>query len=308
MAEKRRPPRLTLILPFVLFGIAFIAYSFAWRSGANAVRTELAGFAEREAAAGRSLTYDGVTTSGYPLTLRGTVENVRWHDPARGTFEADSVILAAVPYDPDRIVLSPRGQQTLTLGGETYDVTSEDLRFNLERGFLAVQGSGIVLDGEEQDATIGSLIANNEAVAGASSIAVALRALTIGDEDPVTVPFFDLAGSQDGETLNVAALRLGIGEESDPSPTQLTGEGSLSYDTEGLANGSFELRFKNEGPLIDVLARTGGLDEDAATLAKSLLGLMTEQGTKEIALPAEVRGGRISVGGVPLGDLPARDR
>ncbi|MEE4212349.1 MAG: DUF2125 domain-containing protein, partial [Parvularcula sp.] len=261
MAERRASRRLILV-PIIGFVVIFAVYAFMWRSGAEAVRNELARFAAQEAEQGRSLTYDDVRTEGFPLNLRGTVENVVWQDPERGTFRAENVLIAAVPYNPERIILAPRGEQSITFGETVYDLQSDDLRFNLERDFLAVEGANITLTSDNSKIAVASLIAYNQFLEGARTIALTFRNALYSADTEVVMPFFDLAGSDDGETLNVAAFRLGVGPAGASAPTTLSGEGQLRYDPQGQAQGEFELKFRNEGPALDVLADLGGMERD----------------------------------------------
>ena len=296
--------RLGIIVPLALFVLFFVIYSVAWFRGATVVREEIAAFAAREAAAGRSFTYDRVRTAGYPLMLRGEVENVAWTAPGVGAFRAGTVVLAAVPYDADRIVLSPRGPQRLEIRGSAYDLDADDLRFNLERDFVAVEGHGIDLVGAERTIAVKDLIANQEKVADGLAIAVSVKGLALGDDVGTTLPYLDLAASRQDGGLTIAGLALGVGRADDPSPTQLAGSGDINVDSEGRVNGTFDLRFRNEGPLLELLGEANAIDEGVVGTARMMLGLMTESGTKEVLLPLNIREGDVKLGIIPLGTIP----
>ncbi|MEM1380440.1 MAG: DUF2125 domain-containing protein [Pseudomonadota bacterium] len=296
--------RLKIIIPLALFVVFFVGYSIVWLQGARAVETELAAFAEREALAGRTLTFGAVRTAGYPLTLRGTVDDVVWEAPGYGTFEAETVVIAAVPYNPTRVVLAPRGRQHLTLGERRYALTSDDLRFNLERRFAAAEGHGIALEREDQVVQIGDFIANQEAVGDGQTIALSIKKLVLGDQAGTEFPYIDIAASRIVNGLNIAGLAIGVGRGDDPSPTQMAGQGELVITDDGLVNGDLELRLKNERPALELLGEANAIPPEAVDFAARVIGLMTEKGTKEVTLPLTVRESEVRLGIILLGTIP----
>lgn len=296
--------RLKLIIPLALFVAFFIGYSIVWVQGAGAVERELAAFAEREALAGRTLTFGAVRTAGYPLTLRGTVETVVWEAPGYGAFEAETVVIAAVPYNPTRVVLAPRGRQHLTLGERRYALSSDDLRFNLERTFAAAEGHGIALEREGQVIQVGDFIANQEAVGDGQTIALSIKKLILGDQAGTEFPYIDIAASRIPNGLNIAGLAIGVGRADDPSPTQMAGQGELVITDDGLVNGEVELRLKNERPALELLGEANAIPPEAVDFAAGMIGLMTEKSTKEVTLPLTVRESEVRLGIIPLGTIP----
>jgi len=296
--------RLGIILPLGIFAIFFAFYSFVWIKGADVMRSEIAAFAAKEEAQGRSFTYDDIKTGGYPFSLRGKVEGVDWDHPDWGQFTAEEVLIVAVPYEPTRIVFAPRGERTVTIGEETYDLQSDDLRFNLQPKFSAMEAHGLTLIGEDRTITVGDVIANQQDLGTADTMAVSVKQLAFGGEDPITIPFFDLAASEEAGVFNLAGMTTAIGRASDVAPTQLAGDGELRINSEGLATGALELKFKNEGPLLDILVESQGIGEGTASTAKSLLGLMTNNGTKEMTLPLLISDNEVKLGIIPLGTIP----
>lgn len=302
--NRRLRSRLLLALPFVLFAIFFAGYTVVWNRAAQAVEEEIAAFAAREAAAGRSFTYSSVNTAGYPFFLRGSVNDVTWRQAALGGFKAEEVIIAAVPYNPTRIVFAPRGEQTLTMGTSQYEVTSDDLRFNLEDGFVAAEAHGLRLEGDSRTLTIKDLIANQANSESETTIAVAVNQVTLGGRAETRIPYFNLSASRTRRGLDIEFLTIGIGRSDDPSPTQLSADGDFELGPEGTPSGALTLRFKNERPLLGILSDSGALDRDTVMVANSILGLMTDSGTKEITLPLSIDDGVVSLGVVSLGRVP----
>ena len=303
MTEHNRH-RLLLIVPLALFLAAAVGYTLMWNKAAQRVEIELARFAEAEAEAGRSLTYEDIKVKGYPFSLRGQINSVRWERPGLGSYTVEELLFVTLPYDPSRVILTPRGAQTLDAFGAPYAVSANDLRFSVERGMVAVETSSLLLDGEDQDITISNLIGNLQSLSGASTIAVMVRQAAVESSHPYTVPYFDLAASRDGDTFTIAGLTLGVAHETERPPTQLGGDGQVMFSEDGLASGELELRLKNQDPLIDVLVSHEVLDGSIAKLVKPWLASMSESGTKEFTLPLTMREGDIQLGFFTLGSLP----
>jgi hypothetical protein len=265
---------------------------------------EIALFAEREEVAGRAFSYSEIDVAGYPFTLRGTLTDVRWQTDLFGEFEAEEVVIVTLPSDPSRIIFAPQGEKTLTLGETPYDLDAEDLRFSLEEDFAAMEGHVLSLRSGDSEITLGDIIVNRQRLNAEEAIAVSVRHLRLNGEDDVHVPFFDMAASRGPRSLTIAAADLAIQEPDDPSPTQLTAKGDLRSGQDNRLSGQVDVKFKNEGPLLAILGNAGAFDEDTLLTASSIIGMMTESGTKEVTLPLSLDDGRLRLGPVPLGAVP----
>ncbi|MEM9837981.1 MAG: DUF2125 domain-containing protein [Pseudomonadota bacterium] len=296
--------RLGLIVPITLFAVFFAVYSVVWMTSAETVREEIASFKAREAEAGRTFTYTDIIVEGYPLMLRGAVVDPSWDAPGIGVFKADELTFAAVPTKADRVVLSPRGAQSIQLGETVYDLTSDDLRFNLQRTFLAAEGHSLTLASEERTVTIRDLIANQQQLADGQSVAISIKEVAFGGDAEAQMPYFDLYGSREGRELTVAGLVISISQASEEDATQLAGKGNLTISEDGTVDGAFDLSILNEGPMIDVLGAWGAVDEGAVDTVKMGVGLLTSSGTEEVNLPLRIENSEVRLGFIPLGTLP----
>lgn len=294
--------RLLVAIPFLALLIGFVLYSLLWTKSAERMRAEIEAFAAREAAAGRSFQYSDIRVAGYPLMLRGKLSDVRWAGAGRA-FEAAEVTIATLPYDPRRILFVPRGEKSLTIGGQAFDLETEDLRFSLEEGFAAVQVTAATLIGEDGNISVGEVIANRQAVSRGESYAVSIKGLALA-RSAVSVPYFDMAASRQEGRVTIAAADLAVGYQDLPAPTQVVAKGHLAQLDSGFIDGSLDLRFKNERPLLLALAELAAIDRGAAETATGFLGLLTAQGTKEMTLPLTIDEGKISLGTIPLGTIP----
>lgn len=295
--------RLGLIIPFALLAVFAFGYTVLWNKGADAMKAELVAFADREGTQGRSFTYEAIDVEGFPFNLRGRIINADWQGE-RTRFQAAELMIATLPYDVSRILFVPRGEQVVTAFGTDYDLEAEDLVFSLEGDFMAAQGTDISLTSDARTVTVGELIANQQRLGLGRAIALSAKAMAFGGEEGVEIPFFDMAASREGNVFTVAAADLAIRGAGDPSPTQLVAKGALKTDDADLLNGELEIKFKNEPPLLGVLAETGAISGREASMARQILGLLTDKGTKEQTLPLLVDKGEVRLGPVSIGEIP----
>ncbi|MCQ8185853.1 DUF2125 domain-containing protein [Parvularcula maris] len=294
--------RLGLILPFVGFGVLFALYTVLWHRSADVMEAEIAAFAEREAAAGRSFSYSGVEIEGYPLSLRGMLSDVAW-DGGLHAFAAQEVAIVTLPYDPSRILFQPRGEKALTFFGQEYDLKADDLRFSLEREFSAAEAHGVVLSDENGEVVFRDLVMNRQKLAGGESIAFSLQGLQFPEEQ-VTIHTIDIAGSRVQGGLAVKGLGIRIASEGVQMPTEIVGEGEAFAGEDGLLDGAFTLTFQREDAAIDAMEKFGVLSGLTSQLASQVLGLYSSKGEEPVELPMTITDGRVKLGSIPVTTLP----
>ncbi|NRA29254.1 MAG: DUF2125 domain-containing protein [Parvularculaceae bacterium] len=300
-----RPSRTPLYIAFGTFGAAFAIYTALWFWGAGQMKAEIAKFAEREASQGRSLTYTDITTDGYPFSLRGTVANAAWVSEQWGSFQAEELLIVAVPYQPNRIVLAPRGEQTARIDDKDYDVASDDLRFSLQRNFAAAEGHGVVLTGEDQTITVKDAIINRRKVAEGTSYALSVQGLDLGDKAGTVFHTIDSAAGQEGGTTSIPFLSMSVGRAVVEEPTLLLAEGELKLTPGQRPNGEVKLTLAHEDALLDLLVDGEILDKNVAKGAGFMIGTMKEKDQEELSVPLTISDGKVRAGFVPLGRLPA---
>ncbi|MEO1041342.1 MAG: DUF2125 domain-containing protein [Pseudomonadota bacterium] len=300
--------RLGLIIPFGLFGVFAIVYTVIWLNAANLVRTEIALAVERETTEGRTLNIGATKVRGYPFNLRGTLSDVVYARPGLGQFEAEEVIFATLPLSPDRIILSPRGEQFVTLGKDRYALKSDDLRLSLARGDTALETHGVSMTSELRVMTITTLIGNVQELERGSAIALGVRGFALDGEVPIDIANLDFAASAHEDTLTIANLGFSVGENDGDPPSQVAGKGELLFDDKGRANGKLDVTVKNQDPLIGVLTNSGSLGAGEAAGARLVLGLMSDNGNEAVELPFTFSGGRMELGPLSIGSMPPLPR
>ncbi|MEO1657352.1 MAG: DUF2125 domain-containing protein [Pseudomonadota bacterium] len=300
--------RLGLVIPFALFAVFTIVYGIIWNQGASAVRRGIERAVVAEAAAGRELTIGETKVMGFPFSLRGRLSDVVYERPGLGAFEAEEVMLVTLPLNPSRVIFTPRGAQTLTLGKERYALEAEDLRVSVEEGFVALETHSVTLTGEDSTMRITTLIGNAQDLENGTTLALGVRGFLRDGEAPMDVAILDLAASVSDSTLTIAELGFYVGENDGQPASQVTGNGELAFDETGRANGKLDVTVLNQDPLIGVLASTGAIGNEAAVGAQLVLGLMTDNGKEPVDLPFTVKDGKMKLGPVGVGRLPALPR
>ncbi|MEM0930324.1 MAG: DUF2125 domain-containing protein [Pseudomonadota bacterium] len=300
--------RLGLIIPFALFGAFTVVYTIIWTQAASAVRAGIDRVIEAETAAGRTFDIGQVKMKGYPFSLRGVLTDVIYEHPGLVVFEAEEVMLVTLPLSPSRVIASPRGEQAVTFGGERYDLETEDFRISVEEGFTALETHGATLTGDDGTMTITTLIGNVQQLAEGSTLALGVRGFLREGTAPMDVAILDLAASIDADTLTIADLGFYVGENNGEAASQVTGEGAITFDDLGRANGQLDVTVQNQDPLIGVLASTGAIGSGEATGARLVLGLLTDNGKEAVDLPFTVKDGKMKLGPVGIGRLPSLPR
>jgi len=302
--NELKSKQLSFRIAFGAIGLAFLVYTLAWLQGAKVMKAEIAAFAAEEITAGRSLTYIDVSVAGYPFTLRGTVKDVAWTSSRWGSFTTENLVIVAVPFQPNKIVLSPRGQQTAELGEETYAVTADDLRFSLQRDFAAIETHGLALTGDERVIRVADGIINRRALSNGETFALSIQGLDLGDEAGTMFHSIDASAGREAGVTTLPFVALTVGRDVAEAPTLLLAEGDVKLEAGQHPHGELTLTMAHEAALLDLLTETGLIDKAVAENSSSFFSLLKGEGKEELSVPLTLKDGRIKAGFIPLGRLP----
>ncbi|MEM1409597.1 MAG: DUF2125 domain-containing protein, partial [Pseudomonadota bacterium] len=117
----------------------------------------------------------------------------------------------------------------------------------------------------------------------------------------------DLSALKSGENngqYSVPLFAVSLKRQDQSAPTRIVADGELTLISGQRPNGAIDIKLRNEVPMITWLSAQGILSAELADSVKSILGAMTEQGTKEIALPLTIDQGKLRLGMFPVGELP----
>jgi hypothetical protein len=300
-----RASRLRLYLPIAVAVILLGGYTLLWLLGARTMRAEIAEWVAEERASGREVAYEAVRIRGFPGTLRAMIDEPYWSEPGEWAWGAETLLIVTLPYDPSRLILTPRGDQSLTYGGEAYVVTADDLRVSLSEGSLVAETRNLVADGAAGEVRLGGALLNWSVDEGGRQVAgLAAEDVTLTEGGNETrLPFLRIAATESMGELELGGFEAALAPEGDADPALIAGEGRVTLTPGTFPEGRFDLRLGNAQGLVDAAMRRGVLDGDRARGARSLLGSLAD-GEGEVELPLVLSGGKLRIGFIPVADLP----
>lgn len=327
--DQPRLSRRWLYGPFIVAGVILAGYYGLWRAGANAMKREVAAWAEDQRALGGSVSYDRLQAEGFPFFLRVRVdapavvaaeESWRW----RG----DALYLDALPYDLDRLIFSPRGEQFIeTQDAGRWRLVADDLRASIAsdgaRGWIFSANLGEAVAERAHDGarvSVGVLVLDLAPEAGApSDLTLSLAAsdvtsdleeralavdrlqtvMTLTNADLLTATGDAGPWRAAGGALQIAGLIAELDEAS------FSAAGALTLDDAGRPDGALKAELRNPAGLAPAIAALGGLSTEEAEAAVAGLALAAMAGGGRIAAPIEFSDGAARIGGVKLAELPS---
>lgn len=323
--------------------VAFAAYSAYWMVSASSVETGVKQWIERQKQAGYDIAYDGMETSGYPLSLTVTVDKPiisqgtgeaiwSWSsdriEATAGTFGLDEPVITAI--GPHRLLVS-RG----VLTGD-WRVTADrlELRPSLGVGGLT-QLDAVVDQGKAVEQTDGDTFS-------AKAIAISLRPQDTDQDDKqvlhlsaslkgVVLP--DRAAGPLGPAIDHAAL---VGTLEGPLPSRFDErqlsvwrdaggivdihalnldwggveariEGTVSLDQKFRPLGALTSRVFGYDTLVDALVKGKVVRDRDSGMIKAVLGLLARrdaEGRNVLKVPVTAQDGMLTMGPIPLLPLP----
>ncbi|WP_031552488.1 DUF2125 domain-containing protein [Parvularcula oceani] len=307
--EQVRRPRRRFLAVFAVALTLLGAYTALWVWGAGVMRDEIDAWIAAERRAGRTVSHGDIRVRGFPGTLRAVIDAPSWAEPGAWSWQAERLLVITLPYDPRRLILAPRGEQSVTYLEERFALRADDLRVGLEEDLLAIETSGLSAEGRTGTLALASGRANwvrNEdgsAVLGLATEKMELRSET----GTVYLPYVNAALSEAAgrrDLLTVDAFSLAAAPGREVKPALVAGDGSLILQTNGYPEGRVNLRLRNPVPLMMVLGNLGVVPAGQAQDTGRLLAGLAGGENDELALPLIAKDGALRIGPVPVGRLP----
>lgn len=327
MADRRsRLSRRWLYIPFAIAAIIVIAYYALWRYAADEMKKAVAVWVEDQRAAGLIVSHCDVAAEGFPFFLRVHIRAPDIAAPGEWRWRGETLTLDALPYDLNRLIFSPAGEQIVSLENEEWIVAADDLRasiandkthdwifsMNIENAFATPSDGGASL-------SLGSLIFDLAPRAGElTTLVLTLAAKDIAAEDAASSFRLDefstvAALSQTQSLYGPYALQQW---RSAGGALQITGlniashdarvsvAGSVSLDDDGYPTGQFNTEIVNPAGISKFLQDAGVLSQDEAEQATANLTLMALAAGGKISAPIDLKNGAAHIAGVMIADLP----
>ncbi len=140
----KRANRLMLYVPLALGAFVFIAYTIVWFIGAGMMDKEVSTWIDDQRSRGMTVEHGAIDIQGYPFLLRAKLEVPVYGNNQEGwQWQAETLYVDTLPYNPTRLVLTPNGEQKIrvTTNGlaEYWQITSSSIRSSLSQTSTAFE-------------------------------------------------------------------------------------------------------------------------------------------------------------------------
>lgn len=332
---QTRPRRRWLYLPFAVAGAVVLGYYVLWRAGAGEMEKAIAAWAEEQRAAGIAVNYSATRRDGFPFFLRVHIEDPSVATPEGFGWRGERLSLDALPYELNKVIFSPTGEQVASAPGQgDWRIAADDLRVSLAsdktRGWVLSANAGGLAARREQDgaetiitslifdlspdaddpATLVLSLAGQGAAFAApdnGSGGAASSAVTLDRLQTVTLLTRSdmLQGEAAAEQWRAAGGALVInGLIAEIDGAALTVSGEIRLDGDDYPAGALRAELSNPAALAGTLRGAGALSPQEADAAIAGLSLMALAGGGKVSAPIELKNGRAQIGGIKIADLP----
>lgn len=315
----------------VLLLTAALLYSGYWFIGARAVESQATQALADLRQSGWDVTYDSLNTAGFPNRFDTTLTNPQIaHDTL--AWAAPFLQVFALSYRPNEVIAVFPNSQTLTLGPETFDITSTGLRSSIAVG----ASTDLPLRNITTESGAFSLTSSNGWTA---TLATALAALRAADDTSYDAyaNITDIIPPVDANTLTGGLLPTAITQvhldtnvtltkpldrhAGNGTPPQITAAtlrdvhitwgptgvgltGALTFDARGRATGTLNVTVTDWATLLTALTNADVITPEQL-LSFSSVARNAAGGNADLTVPVTVTDGAMSMGFIPLGSLPA---
>lgn len=325
--QATRLKRRWLYIPFAIAGAVVFAYYLLWSAGAREMKAAVDDWVNEQREAGLLVSHGAVKAGGFPFFLRVHISEPDIASPDSWQWRGEKLSLDALPYDLNKLVFSPTGEQVVALEGYgTWRATANDLRASIAqdkaRGWifsLNIADAKATREEDGAEATLGSLVfdlapdaaapetltltlaANGlqaKAAAEAYNIAALQTVLSLSQTHLLHGGDAGAAWRAAGGALTITGLFIDI------EGTQLSAAGVISLDESQYPTGLMNTEIANPAGFARMLGKAGALTHNEAETAAAGLSLMAFAGGGKINAPIEMKNGRAEIAGVKIADLP----
>ncbi len=322
-----RISRRWLYAPFALAAIILAGYYLLWRVGAHEMKKAVDVWVVDQRAAGLEVFHGAVKAEGFPFFLRVHIEAPEIAMSGAWRWQAETLFLDALPYDLNRLIISPGGEQMLSADGfGEWRGAAADLRASIAndktRGWVFAVTAGnatgrrksdgatyrlasLVLDlapAPDDPAVLTLNLAANGVEGSASGETYAVAQLqtimSLSATDMLLTPTPAASWREAGGALNIAHFFADI------ENTKIAIAGALQLDQSHYPQGALKTELQSPAGLANLLGKTGALSPAEASAASAGLTLMAMTSGGKITAPIEFKDGSAQIAGVKIADLP----
>jgi len=279
----------------------------------------------------------GVSLAGFPSRLDLTIDRpVLRSDDGRDGWSADFLQIFALVYKPTNVIAVFPHDQTVTLGGRPFRLTTNDMRASasfepnqtlaLDHSTADLKGMAFAPEGEPGIAADRVLLSTRQkGGAAVHEVNLGIDGLRL---DPALKAKIDPQNTfpPQADPLKVDAVLTfdrPLDRQAGQVPPRLTGisdlkgdfawgpvsftlSGQMTVGADGMAEGKVDLSARRWRELFDLLVKAGVIPaKNAPTVQRLLESLAAQSGQPDtLALPLTLSGGFVRFGPLPLAPLP----
>lgn len=325
--QTPRISRRWLYAPFAIAALILAGYYLLWRAGAHEMKKAVDAWVIDQRAAGLEVSHGPVTTGGFPFFLRVQIDAPNIAMPGAWRWRTETLFLDALPYDLNRLIISPGGEQLFSAEGfGEWRGAAADLRASIAndktRGWVFALTAGdaagrrvrdgatyrltsLVLDlapAPDDPAVLTLNLAANglEISAGGESYEmVQLQTITsLSASDRLLTPTPAASWREAGGALSIAHFFTDI------EATKIALSGAVQLDQGLYPQGALKTELQNPAGLANLLGKTGALSPTEASAMAAGLTLMAITSGGKITAPIELKEGSAQIAGIKIADLP----
>lgn len=325
--QAKRLKRRWLYIPFAVAGLIVLAYYLLWSAGAREMKAAVDDWVFEQREAGLTVSHGAVKADGFPFFLRVHIAEPDIASPDGWRWRGEKLSLDALPYDLNKLIFSPTGEQAVALKDYgTWRATADDLRASITRdktrGWVFsfnIADAKAIREEDGAEAALGSLVfdlAPDVATPETLTLTLAASAFqaTMSNESYDITALQTVSSLSQTHLLNsgdaVAAWRAAGGTLTvtglfiDIEETQISAAGVVSLDKNQYPAGLMNTEIANPAGFARMLGRAGALTHNEAETAAAGLSLMSFASGGKINAPIEMKNGKAQIAGVKIADLP----
>ncbi len=325
MSDKRRAPRKWLYAAWAGATLIVAAYYGLWRYAAGEMEIAVNDWVADQRAAGLTVEHGRIKREGFPFFLRVHIDAPHIAAHGAGAWRAERLSLDALPYDLNRLIFSPSGEQWITSeeSGE-WRFEAKDFRASIandktrEWVFSTTVKEATAFGPAGEKAEIASLIFDlAPAPEAKTTLTLVLAAAGFAlrtDNQSLAVDEFNtalsltqthlLSGPEAAQAWRRAGGVMQLhGLNAVANEARLSVSGSVGLDEQSRPQGALTTSLEKPAGLAEMLAASGALNEEEADAAMAGLALAAMAQGGRIETPITLHEGVASVSGVKIADL-----
>ncbi len=329
----RKPSRAPLVIGGLLV-LAALLYTAGWYFLANQLESRVATNIAAFKLQGIDATCENANASGYPVRVGLDCSRVGWVDQAKGiSITAGSLRSAARIYDPLQIASSIEGPATVSVPGvPPLDVKWQSLATSMRLDkplpkHLSIEGSNVMVNEREKPGDPAALAVMQtgklqfDASEPQMDIALAFDKLKFADNVVFNRPLPELTGAAEVQLANGFALLGKPGRDlsvlrgqtgtlrkvdvafQDGSGISISGPFSVADD--GRISGDFKVTLRDPEGVAKVMQAIFPEAGNTISTVVQAMAFVPKDESGAPTLPITVKNGKMSVGFISIGRLPA---